>query len=226
MIFSGEILVLGTILISSLLGSLHCVGMCGALACAAGIHPKSRMSYHIGRLSGYVMWGALAGALGGSLKVLSPAVDLWVGVAMSFLIIVSGVMVWCGISPMHIGWRLPSTTMGWIGRRTEILRAFLLGLGSAFLPCGWLWTFVLSAAVSGSVWYGMLRMSVFWVGTVPALVVLQWIWSKVGSRGPVVPRVVHATALILLGLMTLALKVDPVIQGKSGAGGNVPMCHP
>jgi hypothetical protein len=72
----------------------------------------------------------------------------------------------------------------------------------------------------------MLRMSVFWVGTVPALVVLQWIWSKVGSRGPVVPRVVHATALILLGLMTLALKVDPVIQGKSGAGGNVPMCHP
>lgn len=226
MVLSGEILVLGTILMSSLLGSLHCVGMCGALACAAGIHPKSRLVYHVGRLLGYVMWGAVAGALGGGLKALSPTVDLWVGVVMSVLIMLSGVMVFFGTSPLHVGWRLPTTFLRWIGAQTEVFRAFLLGLGSAFLPCGWLWTFVLSAAVSGSVGYGMVRMVVFWVGTVPALVLLQWLWSKVGGRGPVLPRALHATALILLGLMTLAMKVDPVMHGKSGSGDTVPMCHP
>lgn len=180
----------------------------------------------MGRLIGYVIWGAVAGAVGGTLNLLPPAVDLGVGLAMSLLIIVSGIMVWRGAAPLHVGWRLPPSFLGWIGRQTEAVRGLLLGLGSAFLPCGWLWTFVLSAAVSGSVIQGMLRMAVFWIGTVPALMLLQLIWSKMGSRGPILPRAFHAVALILLGLMTLVMKVDPVMQGKSGAAQTVPMCHP
>ena len=175
---------------------------------------------------GYVLWGGIAGALGGSLKTVSPTLDLGIGIVMSLLIVFSGIMVLRGAAPLHVGWRLPRSFLGWIGRQTAAFRGLLLGLGSAFLPCGWLWTFVLSAAVSGSVLAGMLRMSGFWVGTVPALMLLQIIWSKVGGRGPLLPRVFHATALILLGLMTLAMKIDPVIHGKSGAAQVVPMCHP
>ena len=223
--FLKETLLLGTILMSSLLGSLHCVGMCGALACAAGPHSRSRVLYHVGRLTGYVIWGAIAGMVGGGLTLLSPTVDLGIGIAMSLLIVFSGMMVFFGGSPLHVRWHLPVFFLGWLGRQTEAVRGLLLGLGSAFLPCGWLWTFVLSAAVSGSVVHGMLRMFVFWLGTVPALIVLQLLWSKVGGRLPVLPRAFHAVALILLGLMTLVMKVDPVMQGKSGSAA-VPICHP
>jgi sulfite exporter TauE/SafE len=47
--------------------------------------------------------------------------------------------------------------------------SFALGLLSMFLPCGWLYTYVLAAAASQSPCSGALVMFLFWLGTIPAL---------------------------------------------------------
>ena len=53
------------IIAASIIGSIHCVGMCGALAMTAGAQSKKGLAnYHIGRLLGYFSVGALAGFLG------------------------------------------------------------------------------------------------------------------------------------------------------------------
>ena len=77
---------------------------------------------------------------------------------------------------------------------------------TGFLPCGWLWAFVVAAAGTGSALGGALVMAVFWLGTVPAMTgVLALggpaaIWLR--RRMPAVT----AIALIVLGLGTLAMR--------------------
>jgi len=67
-----------TALLAGLLGGVHCVGMCGGIVAAFsfradGSTPPFRMhlAYNLGRVSSYTLFGALAGALGGSLKLAS-----------------------------------------------------------------------------------------------------------------------------------------------------------
>ncbi|MEL6106783.1 MAG: sulfite exporter TauE/SafE family protein [Planctomycetota bacterium] len=60
------------IVLASVLGSTHCVGMCGPLALwASGALDQSRQKvlantslYHLGRLFTYAMMGLLAGGIG------------------------------------------------------------------------------------------------------------------------------------------------------------------
>lgn len=71
-IFTSEILI--TVLFSSLLGSLHCVGMCGglvALCCFSGDTTQSKavsyiseFAYHCMRFASYISLGFVAGLLG------------------------------------------------------------------------------------------------------------------------------------------------------------------
>ena len=65
-----------TALLAGLLGGVHCVGMCGGIVAAFsfradGSTPPFRLhlAYNLGRVSSYVLFGALAGALGASLKL-------------------------------------------------------------------------------------------------------------------------------------------------------------
>ena len=51
-------------------------------------------------------------------------------------------------------------------------RALSTGLLTAFLPCGWLYLFALKAAGTGSPLQGALFMIAFWLGSVPALVLV------------------------------------------------------
>ena len=66
---------LGTVLIASLLGSLHCVGMCGPFAMLAAASDQQRksalfpaMAYSLGRLATYTIVGVIFGSLGMALN--------------------------------------------------------------------------------------------------------------------------------------------------------------
>ena len=58
----------------SLLGGLHCAGMCGGFVCvyagsgpaATPSGPSAHVAYHGGRLISYLALGAAAGAIGGA----------------------------------------------------------------------------------------------------------------------------------------------------------------
>ena len=207
--------VLLSVFVASLLGSLHCAGMCGPLVafCAGGEKPNSGAlgAYHVARLVGYLLLGGLAGALGAAVDFGGEAA----GFGRAAAVVAGLLMVMVGVSSL-IGspfarWRKKgkhgSVTSRWIqgamGRAKELsplARSAWIGGQSAFLPCGWLYAFAAAAAGTAHPLSGALIMLVFWAGTVPILLALGFGMS--GLFGPLRKR---APALISIVLVTLGL---------------------
>ncbi|MCA9250404.1 MAG: sulfite exporter TauE/SafE family protein [Phycisphaerae bacterium] len=203
-------------LMGGLLGSGHCIGMCGGFVVTIGAS-KQRFSptlirqlcYGGGRIFTYGFLGALAGLVGARLASLNlPLVD-----AQNWLAIIAGIMMlMVGLSNLGV-FRFKKSESACIGFGDKMLGHFLKGNGYAasllagvftgFLPCGLLYTFLALAMKSGSPALGWLGMVLFGVGTIPALTVLGC-GSAVMSQ---VSRVrLHRLAscfVILLGIATI-----------------------
>lgn len=99
------------------------------------------------------------------------------------------------------GGRVSDRSAHWIGsvllrarHQSPGVRAGALGLLTGLIPCGWLWAFVVTAAGTGSMVHGALFMVLFWVGTVPALVIMatgmRYASGALRQRLPLVSAVV------------------------------------
>ncbi len=193
---------------ASLLGSGHCVAMCGGLVLSVAQTGRELALYHVGRLLSYAALGAIAGWLG--LEILSiPALAAlpWIssaliGAGLLFL----GVRVWLG-RPVSL-FKVPNA---WLSRLQKLTGhgAFSTGLLSGLLPCGWLHTFVLGAAATRSPLHGAIYLFFFWLGTLPALhftpLAIRRLIQPFSQK---VPRV-SGLLLILLGLFSLGLRTYP-----------------
>jgi sulfite exporter TauE/SafE len=211
-----------TVFTASLLGSLHCAGMCGAflaIALADGsrsgarAHVLTQVAYHGGRLGSYVLLGALAGAAGGlvdlsaSLAGLQHIATALAGAAMILFGVVSilrlrGVTLQQAHAPQ---WMQTLSQFGYriAMNRPPIVRALSIGLLTTLLPCGWLYAFAVTAAGTASAFSGAIVMAVFWLGTLPILVALGGgLRSAFGTFAKRIP-VISCTALVLVGLYTL-----------------------
>jgi sulfite exporter TauE/SafE len=218
-----------TILVSSLAGSLHCVAMCGPLV---GLHGGARslrlaLVHALGRLTTYATLGALAGLVGRAVDIAGHLA----AVQHVAAIVAGAVIVAWGVRAIAIarGWlRVRSGGAALFRRglsqlrdRRAVSRAWLIGVLTGFLPCGWLWAFVIAAAGTASPVRGASVMLVFWLGTVPAMT------GVLALGGPVLDRirrklpVLSACVLIALGLATLALRWHDA--GPTGV--TAPQCH-
>jgi sulfite exporter TauE/SafE len=213
-------ILISAIVTASLLGSLHCVGMCGPLAIwASGAgdgRSKSQMAlatslYHFGRLLTYALAGLLAGAIGQLADVGGEAL----GIQLLAARIVGGLMIALGaIRLVQLLWKprgglsggVPSPQPSIITRLLLRLRPYVFhlpiparglatGLLTPLLPCGWLYLFALVTAGTGSLMMGPVVMVAFWIGTVPALVGLVSSAQFLAVR---FRRTVPAAAAVLL----------------------------
>ncbi|MFN3168597.1 MAG: sulfite exporter TauE/SafE family protein [Phycisphaeraceae bacterium] len=212
---------IAAVLVASLLGSLHCAGMCGAFVAFAvsgaddqrGKRVVLNAAYHGGRLTTYVALGVAAGSVGALLDMGGALA----GVSRVAMALAGAVMIAFGVSAvLHaMGKRtmrmpVPRFMQQLLasGHRaamslSPVRRALLIGLLTTLLPCGWLYAFAAAAAGTASPLWGGVTMAVFWVGTLPVLVSLgvgvQRLTGALGKRLP------HATAvlLILVGLWAI-----------------------
>jgi sulfite exporter TauE/SafE len=221
--------VLPTILLSSLVGSVHCLAMCGPLV---GLHGGARtirlaLVHALGRLTTYAVLGAGAGLVG---RAIDLAGDLG-AVQRAATIVAGGIVIGWGAFQLAVafGWlrdaKLKSTAFAnslvQIGTKRAATRAWLVGVLTGLLPCGWLWAFVVTAAATSSPFAGALVMAVFWLGTVPAMtgalamsgVLVRWLRGRM--------PIVTALVLIALGITTLATRWTEAGSKQVAA----PSCH-
>ena len=218
---------LGGVLVASLVGSLHCAGMCGPLVafCSSGKGHggASLAAYHLARLVGYLGLGVAAGLVGAAVDFGGEAA----GVGRVAAILAGSVMILSGLGALFGGklaaWRAaragrsagPGPVTRVVTRLTAkarglsaVGRSLAIGGLSAFLPCGWLYAFAAAAAGTGSPSKGALVMAAFWLGTVPILLGLglgiAGLLAGLRARAPrLIPGLVSAS-LVALGIFTLS----------------------
>ena len=205
---------------ASLLGSVHCAGMCGAfltlsIAGADGRRAGvGQIAYHLGRLTTYVALGIVAGFfgsvidLGGSALGLRRGAMVFAGVLLAafglvHLLRAMGVRVPIARAPKRWA-RFVERVYAKLMAMPVLPRAYLIGWATTLLPCGWLYAYVVTAAGTASALTGGLVMAVFWLGTLPALaavgVGVRAASGRVGRRLPVLmPAIV-----VVLGGWTVA----------------------
>jgi sulfite exporter TauE/SafE len=213
-----------TVLAASIIGSVHCAGMCGSLvafysadAAAGGarsLRVPAHVGYNAGRLAAYAALGAGAGWLGTGLELAGALAGLQ---RIAGLLAGALVALWGGVGLLRVmdvrlpvwprPWQWPGVLAGRLQRVASLPptgRALTVGLLTGALPCGWLWAFVLTAAGTASVGHGALVMAAFWLGTLPMMLALgfgiQGLWGPVRRHAPAA----CAVAMIVLGLVGVA----------------------
>jgi sulfite exporter TauE/SafE len=210
---------------AGVLGSLHCIGMCGGLIAVAsdgatGVKQRFvvQAGYQVARLSSYVTLGAAAGGLGRALDLagqaagLGKAAAVLAGVTMSLWGALAMLEATGALKRALPGFRLlPQGALAWLGKahqRPPLLRAVLLGGASALLPCGFLYAFALAAAATASPFAGALVMAALWLGNLPALLGFGLLLAGALSRLKQHVPLLSAASVLLLGVFTLNSRVN------------------
>ena len=241
----------GAIFIASLLGSLHCASMCGPFAAFALMRDKKRgplllqALYHGGRLLAYVTLGAIAGAFGATLNLGGSLLGIGrvAGVLTGTLLVTLGARRILAMVGPQWGLRLPAfpgthQVTKLVGRLQQAamrgepaVRSLGMGIGTALLPCGWLYAFVAMAAGSGRAMAGAVLMLVFWTGTVPILAGIGTGARALLSRTGRALQVATAVLVMALGFVSIAgrwnIVMAQVTGGQDAPAGppEHPPCH-
>jgi sulfite exporter TauE/SafE len=207
-----------SVFVASLVGSFHCFGMCGALSCLAtqGGRMLSSLTYHGGRLVGYLSLGGLAGLFGKSLLGGNAQNTLSIGASLliALSLFVTGIAMWqnksLGLNRFVHGKHMAQFFVRVMNWKHVHLRSGAIGLLSAFLPCGWLYSFVLLAVMAETPWEGATVLLLFWLGTLPPLILGRELYqSLVRPMIKAAPKVSGAI-FISLSFLAIAIKFYPM----------------
>lgn len=166
--------------ILGLLGSLHCIGMCGPIAFMLPVNHNDRIKksvqisiYHFGRLLAYGIIGLLFGLLGKGLYVfgMQQKLSITIGIVMIILVLVP----YKYISKYNFSkpvYKTISKVKSRLGKelKKKTPDTFLtIGFLNGFLPCGLVYMALFGAIAMGNAWEGLAYMALFGLGTVPLM---------------------------------------------------------
>lgn len=187
--------------------SPHCVAMCGA-PCAAltGGCRSNAAGFQLGRLVGYMAGGAVAAASVAALGAWSSAAPalrpLWTLLHMAML----ALGLWWLATGRQIGWlkrdgAVPvHVVTRAAARRGRPWRAATAGLAWVAWPCAALQGALLLAALASRPQGGALVMAGFAIGSMPALALGPWVWSRWrAARGGAAGALTGAMGLRIAG---------------------------
>jgi uncharacterized protein len=205
--------IVGAVLVTGLLGGVHCAGMCGGIAAAlSGQVPAGtrqwplHLSYNLGRITSYAAAGAAAGAIGSLGLLLDGLLPVQLGlyILANVLLIALGLYL-AGISSVvarlepigSAAWRrLQPLTHRFLPAST-VPRAFGLGLLWGWLPCGLVYSVLATALLSGDAFTGAAIMFAFGLGTLPNLMAAGLLLRRFRSLAAAKPMRTVSGALVL-----------------------------
>ncbi len=167
-------------LLFGLLGSFHCIGMCGPIAFMLPVsrnNPSKKFLqiflYHLGRIMAYSLIGLAFGIVGKSLNLfgLQQYLSIAAGILMiSVILIPTNTFQKYNFSKPLYGMvgKIKSSLGSALKKKTP--DTFLtIGFLNGLLPCGLVYMAVFGAIAGGSVLSGSLYMMLFGLGTIPLM---------------------------------------------------------
>ncbi len=166
--------------ITGLLGSLHCVGMCGPIALALPYQGRDKWAaaanvllYNVGRVVTYASIGTIIGLLGKGLFLAGVQAYFSIGLGILLLAV--------ALFPINVEQKILyipifSRLNLWVKKNlAAILKQnnpqmlFLIGVFNGMLPCGLVYIAVVGAMATGEIFSGSLYMTLFGLGTLPLM---------------------------------------------------------
>jgi sulfite exporter TauE/SafE len=162
-----------------LLGSFHCIGMCGPIAFMLPIDRQHHMkaffqilSYHAGRLFTYSIIGLLFGFLGRGFYFFGfqQQLSIIVGVLMITVILFPKLLQKLSLSKKVSTIILKiKNSLGKELKKKGNDTFFTIGFLNGFLPCGLVYMAVFGAIATTNAFSGSLYMFLFGLGTIPLM---------------------------------------------------------
>lgn len=235
-------------LITGLIGSVHCVAMCGGIVGALTVGGTTRpaipirlhdaaaqsprllpLAYNGGRILSYTIAGALAGLAGAGLYDGVALARVGNVIAGLFMIALGLYLAawWRGLAALeHLGaklWhKIEPHGRALIPART-LKQGFALGMVWGWLPCGMVYTALAGALVSGDLLHGALVMLAFGLGTLPMLLSIAFgaraAWIASWRRGRSRGRAAIGLLFIFVGLYGMLAPTPHVHPAKLDRGG-------
>ena len=202
-----------TALIIGLLGTTHCLAMCGGIASSLSTANQRGSStllrlvaYNLGRISSYTLAGLMIGLIGAGIQqtALGPLLRIFAGL----LLVAMGLYIaqwWQGIILLERGgaslWRYISPFMKPLLPADTVPKAVLLGIGWGWLPCGLVYSTLIWSSAAESVIQSGLLMLAFGLGTLPAMLLTGVLAQQVRAL------ILNSNLRSLSGLILIAMGI-------------------
>ena len=214
-----------------LLGSIHCLGMCGPIAFALPVHQRSFMgklmgnlSYQFGRVTGYALIGLLFGFVGKALMLsgLQQRLSLVAGILMLLVVLFPKLL---RKNTKFTSFIYKSTfklkqLLGSYLKKQSFQALYVVGFLNAFLPCGLVYFALIGALATGNLGDSALYMAFFGMGTLPMMLSTMFAkdFMKLSFRNTIQKAMPYMLALmgVLFVLRGLGLGI-PYISPSDGA---------
>ena len=224
---------MGTIFISAfilgIISNLHCIGMCGPIALALPLNRESNwtkfygiLQYNFGRILTYSILGGIVG---------------FIGLGMHLIGILQSLSIFAGIGIILYAWRkqlfkaaifqqfnsnvlqkFTSKSMGKILRNDSPFKLFLLGMVNGVLPCGMVYTALITAVIAGNPLQSSFSMLFFGLGTLPGMISIAFFANQIKSKYRVKINAALPYLVTIVGLLIVfrGLNLDiPYISPKA-----------
>lgn len=179
--------------ILGLLGSFHCVGMCGPIAFLLPVDRTNSFrkviqitTYHFGRLLAYSLIGLFFGLIGKSLYIF--------GIQQQLSIIIGVIMIVAILIPTQLAnsfklsqpiYKMISKVKSGLGQalKKKTTDTFLtIGFLNGFLPCGLVYMAVFASIATEQALMGSMYMVLFGLGTIPLMTSAIYLGKFLNSK--------------------------------------------
>ena len=221
-----------------LLGSLHCVGMCGPLMIAVplgagkGRRVVNLLLYNFGRIITYTLLGSMMGFLGKGVFM--------VGMQSWLSLVLGGLFIAIALFSLNIKfniWEQPlfasfymkfKAAFGRLLKKNGFTAIVSLGFLNGLLPCGLVYLALASALTLNDWKLGLGYMFFFGLGTLPLLLVFTLLGQMAGHKWRSRLRTAYPFMLTAMGLFLIWRGLQFQLPDSFDLWEmieNSPMCH-
>jgi len=222
-----------------LVGSLHCVGMCGPIALALPYQGKNKvfaagnlLLYNGGRILTYSLLGLIIGIAGRGLFLAG--VQTYVSIGLGVLLLLAALF---SINIEAHMQRIPllGKLNGWVSRTlARMLRSksgsalFIIGMLNGLLPCGLVYMAIVGALTGGGILEGAGFMAFFGLGTLPLMLATSMAGQFINLRWRNRLRKLVPVFLVIFAVLFIVRGLNFDVPREFGFWEDlkdIPMCH-
>ncbi len=204
--------ILLTALLLGLMGSFHCLGMCGPIAFILPVdrYSKPKMAlqtflYHLGRMTAYATIGFIFGFLGKGISLIGfqQNVSLIMGILMVTFAFIPSTKI-LRLKPLA-GWNkfvyfVKNALSGYLKKRSTF-GFYIIGFFNGLLPCGLVYIALVGAMATGDPIMGALYMAIFGLGTAPMMTLAIYLGNFVSLKVRNKINKLIPYAVVLVGIL-------------------------